>query len=228
MALGNTSDEPLNYFDPWKTLGRIGLAMYLFDGTAIILNIRAESGSKRAQYPSILLKAVAFDLTLFISFAVICYSVYREKAQPIFTMSLVPINSMVIFIFVCVCINALTSYPVQILAAFAILEKFIGRKSDSVARAAVKKFIMRALVIILTTLVCMVIKTFTDFINIAGALGSVTVAFILPQIFYFKTYGTELDLKTKVGCIAIAVFGLCGGTYSIYFSIRKLSMGDYS
>ena len=59
------------------------------------------------------MKAIFFDLILFLSFAIICYSTYRDEIiQPIFTMSLVPIDSMVIFIYVCVCINALTSYPV--------------------------------------------------------------------------------------------------------------------
>ena len=126
------------------------------------------------------MRAITFDLTLFVCFAVICYSVYREETQPIFTMSLVPINSMVIFIFVCVCINALTSYPVQILAAFAIIEKFILSPTDTMGMGVIKRVTLRALIIIMTTLLCMIVRTFTDFINIAGALGSVTVAFVLP------------------------------------------------
>ena len=125
MALGKTSSEDLLLFDFWKMMGRIGLAMYLFDGTAIVINVWAEAGPRKAKYPGILMKAIIFDLCLFIAFAIICYSVYREETTPIFTMSLVPVNAMVIFIFVCVCINALTSYPVQILAAFSIIEKFI-------------------------------------------------------------------------------------------------------
>lgn len=180
MASGQTSSEELNYFDFWKILGRIGLAMYLFDGTAIIINVSAEAGQNKAKYPSILMKAIVFDLVLFICFACITYSVYREHTQPIFTMSLVPINGMVIFIFVCICINALTSYPVQILAAFAIIEKFILDPNDSIGLNVVKRVTLRALIIIMTTLLCMVVRTFTDFINIAGSLGSVTVAFILP------------------------------------------------
>lgn len=52
--------------------------MYLFDGTAIVINVQAESGELRAKYPQILMKAVLFDLTLFICFATICYSVYGE------------------------------------------------------------------------------------------------------------------------------------------------------
>jgi amino acid permease len=113
-------------------LGRIGLAMYIFDGTAIVINVQAEAGEKKARYPSILMKAVAFDLTLFMVFAVICYSTYRDQViQPIFTMSLVPIDSVVIFIYFCVCINALTSYPIQILAAFSIIESFTISHHDS-------------------------------------------------------------------------------------------------
>jgi amino acid permease len=92
----------------------------------------------------------------------------------------------------------------------------------------IKKFSLRSIIIVMTTIVCMVVKTFTDFINIAGALGSVTVAFILPQMFYLKTYGNELSLKTKVGCYLIALFGTLGSAYSIYYSIHKLSQGDLS
>ena len=79
MTSGVTSSEPLNYFDFWKMLGRIGLAMYLFDGTAIVINVAAEAGTRKARYPYILMKAIAFDLVLFVCFATICYSVYREE-----------------------------------------------------------------------------------------------------------------------------------------------------
>ena len=98
--------------------------MYIFDGNAIVVNIRAEANEKKSYYPKILIKAIIFSLVLFICFATVCYSVYRENTQPIFTMSLVPINSMVVFILICICINALTSYPIQILAAFSIIERF--------------------------------------------------------------------------------------------------------
>ena len=92
--------------------------------------------------------------------------------------------------------------------------------------AQLKRFSLRALIIIMTTIVCLVVKSFTDFINIAGALGSVTVAFILPQMFYFRVYGRKLSLYTRIGCYLIALVGVCGGTYSIYFSIEKLNRGD--
>jgi hypothetical protein len=66
------------------------------------------------------------------------------------------------------------------MAAFTIIEKFILSNVDPLGMNSVKRVTLRALIIIITTLLCMVVKTFTDFINIAGGLGSVTVSFLLP------------------------------------------------
>ncbi|TNV79360.1 hypothetical protein FGO68_gene9979 [Halteria grandinella] len=231
MTLGSIKSHnyELKYFDGAKIIGRIGLAMYIFDGNAIVVNIRAEANEKKTYYPRILVKAIIFSLVLFTLFATICYLVYREDTQPIFTMSLVPINSMVVFILACICINALTSYPIQILAAFTIIERFTMVSSDSQLQIdRIKRVSLRSLIIVMTTVVCMMVKTFTDFINIAGALGSVTVAFILPQWFFLSTYRQTLSMPQKIGCWAIAIFGIIGSSYSIYYSIQKLSKGDFS
>ena len=126
IAIGGVTSHhsELKLFDFYSIMGRIGLAMYIFDGNAIVVNIRAEANEKKKYYPRILIKAIVFSLVLFVCFATICYSVYREDTHPIFTMSLTPINSMVAFIILCICVNALTSYPIQILAAFSIIERF--------------------------------------------------------------------------------------------------------
>jgi hypothetical protein len=114
IALGGLQSHhsELKLFDFYNIMGRIGLAMYIFDGNAIVVNIRAEANEKKRYYPRILVKAIIFSLVLFVCFSTICYSVYRETTQPIFTMSLTPINMMVAFIILCICVNALTSYPI--------------------------------------------------------------------------------------------------------------------
>lgn len=47
LASGNTSQSDLKFFDIYSIIGRIGLAMYIFDGNAIVLNIRAEAREKK-------------------------------------------------------------------------------------------------------------------------------------------------------------------------------------
>lgn len=228
LAEGVTSKEPLKYFELSNTLGRIGLAMYLFDGIIVIVNVSAEAGANKARYPSILMKAALFDLILFLLFGSICYYVYREHSQPIFSMSLLPINAIVFFIFVCVCVNALTSYPVHIIAALNIIEKTYQTYTAQSSLSLLKRVTIRGVTITVTTLLCMLVPTFTDFINIAGSVGSMTVVFILPQIFFMNVYGQKMSALEKVGCWAIGLFGLFGGSYSIYFSIVKLARKDYT
>ena len=185
VALNKTSQSRLEIFNIEAILGRLGIAMYLFDGNAVVVNINAESG-KNTNYKRILKRATIFTLCLFIVFATICYSVYREETMPIFTMNLDPLSPLALVIFFCVCINALTSYPIQILVAFAIVEKSDFFVSDTKLKRMLKVIALRSFVIIITTSVCMFITTFTDFLNIAGSIGSATVAFILPSLFYLK------------------------------------------
>ena len=63
---------------------------------------------------------------------------------------------------------------------------------------------------------------FTDFLNIAGALGSAMIAFILPSLLYMKEFKGSIRMPVIVLNWAIVVIGAGGGTYSIYYSINKL------
>lgn len=87
---------------------------------------------------------------------------------------------------------------------------------------------IRSCVILLTTMIGFTVRTFTDFINIAGALGSVTVAFVLPELLFLKIFWDKISVAKKAACIFIAAFGIVGSTYSIYFSILKMSKNDLS
>jgi amino acid permease len=101
-------------------IGHIGVAMFVFEGNAVIMNVRAECKDQE-RYPAMLRYAIIYTVVLFMSFASICYVTYRKYTQDIFTLSL-PVNGFTIFIRLCTCFNALCSYPVQILAAFEIYE----------------------------------------------------------------------------------------------------------
>ena len=74
--------------------------------------------------------------------------------------------------------------------------------------------------IIFTTIICLTVKTFTDFINIAGAVGSVTVGFVLPELLYLKAF--KVTMLEKAGCLFIATFGILGSIYSICYSVSKM------
>ena len=53
----------------------------------------------------------------------VAYATYKGDCNSIFVLNLSPINAYVTCVYVFVCINALVSYPLQILAAFDIAEQ---------------------------------------------------------------------------------------------------------
>ena len=108
-------------FDFVQVLGHIGVAMLVFEGNAVVINIKAETKNKDA-YSTILTSSVIMVLIFFVGFATFAYYVFRDETNPIFTLSLYPINGLITFVIICVCFNAFISYPVQILVAFDIIE----------------------------------------------------------------------------------------------------------
>ena len=83
----------------------------------------------------------------------------------------------------------------------------------------VKRIIVRSIIVWLVTGISLLIPNFTDFLNIAGSVGSTMIAFVLPPLLYMHEFKRELGLPLKIANWAIVVFGILGGGYSVYFSI---------
>jgi len=67
----------LKYFDILGMLGHIGVAMFVFEGNAVIMNVRAEAKNKD-RYPVILNLAIVSTISLFMVFASVCYATYKD------------------------------------------------------------------------------------------------------------------------------------------------------
>ncbi len=67
----------VKYFDFLGMIGHIGVAMFLFEGNAVIMNVRAEVKDKK-NYPRILNLAIITTILMFMSFASVCYLTYRD------------------------------------------------------------------------------------------------------------------------------------------------------
>ena len=87
-------------------------------------------------------------------------------------------------------INTLTSYPVQILCCFEILEtyKFFSNDVDSNLVKNLKVTGERVLIVIGITLLASTIPNFVAFLNIIGGLGCMILGFILPPLYYMTLY----------------------------------------
>jgi len=212
----------IKVFDAYQFFGNIGVAMFVFEGNAVVINVRAET-INQDRYPKILTSSIVAVISLFMVFSMVAYSTYKQDCNSIFVLNLKPINGYVTFIYLLVCINCFISYPVQILAAFDIAEQHRFFKEGS--HLKLKKVIMRSLVIVCITGIALIIPDFTVFLDIAGSLGAGVIAFILPPLLYNAEFKGDVPGWKKYTNWAIVVFGVAGCTLSIVASIKAIIDG---
>jgi amino acid permease len=158
--------------------------MFVYEGNGVILNLRAEAKNPKA-YPRLLSLAVLVLVIIYMILGTMGYLCYRTDIDTYINMQL-PINAFSIIITALLCVNAFSSYPVQILCTFEIIEELSFFKNDHDSRTVknIKMYSERIIIIILVTVVSSLIPNFLDFLNLAGSLGSSVLAFILPPIYY--------------------------------------------
>ncbi len=66
------------------------------------------------------------------------------------------------------------------------------------------------------------IPNFTDFLNIAGSIGSAAIAFILPPLLYLTEFKGSVGTPLIAFNWFIICFGFGGAVYSTYFSIDQM------
>lgn len=81
---------------------------------------------------------------------------------------------------------------------------------------------LRIIIVWLITGISLIVPNFTDFLNIAGSIGSAMIAFILPPLLYLSQFRETVTLKTKLFNYFIMLFGAAGAIYSTYFSIDNI------
>ena len=77
LATHTSVQGELKVFDFEGFLGNIGVAMFVFEGNAVILNIRAET-KEQEQFPKILVLALDSAIVLFSNFSLICYVTFLD------------------------------------------------------------------------------------------------------------------------------------------------------
>ena len=76
--------------------------------------------------------------------------------------------------------------------------------------------------IFLVTGIALIIPDFTTFLDIVGALGAGTLAFILPPLLYNAQFKNTISKARKYSNFAIVLFGVSGITLSVVTSIVNI------
>lgn len=89
-----------------------------------------------------------------------------------------------------------------------------------------KKVAVRSVIVWIITGISLLIPNFTDFLNIAGSIGSAAIAFILPPILFLMEFKGEVSRSVIYFNWFIMAFGFSGAIYSTYFSINQMINHD--
>jgi len=100
---------------------------------------------------------------------------------------------------------------------------FFQDPRDSNLKRSIKIYTERVIIVVLIAIVSVIIPNFVDFLNLSGSIGSSILGFILPPIYYIQLYGRRNLSVFKLSlCIFIIAFGVFGGLWSTYTSIKDL------
>ena len=85
-----------------------------------------------------------------------------------------------------------------------------------------KRVLVRSVIVMIITGISLLIPNFTDFLNIAGSIGSAAIAFIIPPLLYLTEFKGQVSKQAVAFNWFIMIFGFCGAAYSTYFSINEM------
>ncbi|CDW90188.1 UNKNOWN [Stylonychia lemnae] len=227
QKIGETYDQPkddLIWFNLYAMMGRIGTVMYMFTSNPSLMNIHNEAKNYHT-FPKILRNVVLGLLILFNIFGLLTYLGYRNETVPVFKMKIGPQDQIILFVILGFCFNSLTSYPIQILTAFLIIERLDVYDKTRI-NIQIKKYLIRSLIIVAVTGVCFIVPNFSDFLNISGSLGATFSSFIIPQLLYMKVFKDRLTIYQKIGCFMLIAFGVFASACSLTFTINRLINGE--
>jgi len=108
-------------FNGWNVLGYAGLAMYTFEGTAVVLNLRNEARNPK-KYPRYMKWALFSVIFIFLTLGFTCYLTFKENTKNILTLNLQPSTPFTISLKFLIVFNVLCSFPVQALCLFELIE----------------------------------------------------------------------------------------------------------
>eukprot|EP00347_Sterkiella_histriomuscorum_P020215 403338649 len=226
-SLQNISDNSdtlknLNAFNPMNIPLFFGVAVFNFEGNAVILSLH-KSMKEPEKFAPLLKTMITIVICLVILLATIAYAGYGSDIEDIVTLNL-PNNGVSNLARIMYCFGLMGSYPIQVIPALEIIEKttcFMKIPSAPIW-PGLKIYLYRSIIVIGTAIFSIVIPKFGSFLNLSGAFSMTILAFIMPPLMYNKAYYSEIPLKQKYLNYFILGFGVVCGIMSVYVSTVEL------
>jgi len=200
-----------------------GLSVSAFEGIAMVLPVQ-QSMAEPHRFPAMLRVVMLWVCSLYVLIAALGYMAYGDETEDSVTLNLPHGNALSPIVQLGYSFAIFFSYPVMMFPATQILEKSkLFEQVWSGGSVVVKTNVFRVLLVAVTCLVAMAVPHFALFANLIGALACSCLAFVLPAVFYLKLYKGEISGFHRCVCYCSVLFGVVGGTISVYSTIDEMA-----
>jgi solute carrier family 36 (proton-coupled amino acid transporter) len=208
----------------------IGIAVYTFEGIALVLPI--ENSMKKPSHFNWLFSSVIGAIFLaYAFFGTLCYAAIGPDIQEVITLNLPPDSLIGYTIALLLCGSLLGTYPASMFPTSEITERLIfsakfWNKSDmhGTFRYWLQNAWRAALVLLTLVLAAFIGEQFGVLVSLIGSMGSAVLSFVLPCALHLKLFWKETSPPLKimhaalclVGCL-VSIFGTIYSVYTIFF-----------
>jgi len=198
-----------------------GVAVFCFEGNAIVLNVKA-SMKEPKKFESVLIWTMVVVCALVMTVAGLSYYAYGANTQDIITLNL-PENTLTSITQGLYAFGLLCSYQIQLVPAISIFEKTqFFQNLTSKFWINFRFYLFRSLIVIITGGIAVLIPNFGLFINLSGAFSSAALAFVLPPLLYLKYFKDQITPLSKIANYTSLAIGIIGGLISIVMTLLAL------
>lgn len=120
-------------------------------------------------------------------------------------------------------VAVLFTYPLQLVPVMDVAEKFLFR-APAQFYFELRRNVWRALLVLSTALVAYFVPFFGLLASLIGALGSASLAFIIPSVLHLRVFNRQLRAWQVAVDVAVIVFGLAALVLGTILSVRAIVM----
>lgn len=222
----STDNEPaVHYFiKPEGVSVSFNIIVFSFGFHSVLPSIACEMKDIK-QFPLVANIAVSIIAAIYISVGVAGYYGYGDVLNDnvLENMGHSPI---VQFCNAFITLHVIMAYPIPLYPLCLAVESAMGINKLTGRTELVQRIFVRSLLVFGTVFLASVLPYFGSVLSLVSAITLMSVAFILPPVFYIKLYNQSQTLplsKLKIiYCLCLMLMGVIGMGFGLYFGVKGL------
>jgi len=196
-----------------------GIAVFALEGIFLVVPIE-DNMKNQWQYPLMLDVSMIFVTFLYLTFGFLGYLLFGDNVCSVITNNL-PVGAVVVIIVqICLIVELIFSYPLQISPVVNLIENAITNPEDRFYE--LKRTLIRICLVLVTVGLAVVVPLFDLVTNLVGAFSNTFAGFILPVAFHIKLFYHKMHWTQFVFDILVLLFGTIGGGTATVLTVIKI------